>query len=704
MDPTSGVGPPRSESLKRSPSMPRALPFIVLLAILLRLFVLHEDFDAVSIPAYELSATGNLAKIESAVEGGIPIHRYYDNCGARLVAGYCGAALYEAVDDSYLTLKIVPMAFGLLGLLLLWWLLDRHFDRRTANLAALLFATVPPTLVRFSMIAMGSHFEALPFQFAVWLVFLDTHARGVPRGRLFATGVAAGFSVFVSFGAVVLLSILAVQHLLMRGAMRTIRDLAVVTPGLLLGLAPLIWIQVRTGGRPITFAAENIDVTMIESATAKAREFVTDILPHAATFADVGPIPGGALDALLLILYSTAWVVVLADVLRDRARPGLDRWKLLPPLLHLPVFTLFLLATNFNFDAYGEFTEVGRFRYLVPSFAFASVLVAAAATRTPHPARRLLGMVTLLLAPAALCIATEDGHAGLGSRYPGHSIRNHARIVLKDAPREVDTGRFVLEPATWREELTRFDQPMRREVLFGLGHLLALDVELCDGRVTADDLLTILHAFPPEDRIDVARGAGSLLRTLPLREGGAAAPTLEALTTTGEPLAHHVAVGMALPFRVVLRRDVEEVLERNARLRRIVPPRLQPAFTRGVGLCAGLLTQDLGIDLPTIVRLRNEARVPDRPPDPEFWFGVGVAYAEAAATLSADVLDPVPPPDRRHVWTGYGTGLRRRLGEEGVRARWEQLLDAAPPPERAALRRGLAWNRGPIPMSITATR
>src|SRR5690606_18569219 len=59
-----------------------------------------------------------------------------------------------------------------------------------------------------------------------------------------------------------------------------------------------------------------------------------------------------------------------------------------------------------------------------------------------------------------------------------------------------------------------------------------------------------------------------------------------ALREAAATLAHPVAVGLALPFRIVLHRDLASVLARNAQLTKAVPPPLRSAFARGLGASA----------------------------------------------------------------------------------------------------------------------
>src|SRR5690606_15733971 len=118
-----------------------------------------------------------------------------------------------------------------------------------------------------------------------------------------------------------------------------------------------------------------------------------------------------ALDLAFLLVLVVAWIRIARDLVRAR-RTGARRppsagvpSPVLTVLLHFPVFLAFALVTRFDFDTYGAHTEVGRYRYLVPSFAFAAVLLAAALRGPRSPVRFALAAACLLFAFAGSFVA-----------------------------------------------------------------------------------------------------------------------------------------------------------------------------------------------------------------------------------------------------------------------------------------------------------
>jgi len=652
-------------------TLSRTLLAAVALYLGLRLAVLFLGFDAVAIPAYELTAVGNIAKIESVAGDACPLDLHYDNCGARLVVGLVGAGLFSVFGDSYLTLKMVPLLFGLVALVLLWTLLDRHFDRRTADLAAVLFATIPPTLVKFSVLAMGSHFECLPFLFAVWLAFLEAHERRCSRRSLVICGALAGFSVFVYFGSFLFLAALLVQHCVTRGPRQSARDAVPTLAGFLVGAVPLFWIYARTNGRPLAFAREQFGAA--ESAPAATRsftEFFTNVLPNSSTFDGIGPLSATALGAALILAYIVAWLVAGARLRRAEASAA-RRWNILPVLLSFPLFLFVLAVSNFDFSAYGPFTEVGRYRYLVPQFAFASVLLAWAATQLGDKVRTASAIAAVLIGATSTWATVEKSGGGRGGAYAGHAMQAHARSVMRDVERDDETGRIVLDPETWLARTKLLPSPMCHDTLFGLGYLIALDAAASGVALTENDLRSIQRAFPRLHRTAVARGLGSQLR---LQTSGSRAhvrESLDKLAATNLQQARAVAHGLPLLFRSPLGRDTEMILAHLESATQSAPASLKPHVIRGLGHQVGRMWRvgppirgdviDGWIDE---MRLRESA---------DFWFGVGCSYAETETPPPASHRRAFAAGSVAEFWKGYGFELSTRHGPNGLRALWPAL-------------------------------
>ncbi|MFG0320413.1 MAG: hypothetical protein ACF8XB_24290, partial [Planctomycetota bacterium JB042] len=207
-----------------------------------------------------------------------------------------------------------------------------------------------------------------------------------------------------------------------------------------------------------------------------------------------------------------------------------------------------------------------------------------------------------------------------------------------------------------------------------------------------------------EDRVDVSRGVGSHLRLVPSGGEDALARTLSELARLDPDVAHHVTLGLALPFRTYLRRDVDAVRWRDRRLAQFVPPELSAASLRGRGLGAGRRLLRVGQPVEDVVADLS-APAPDSPGEAaELWFGLGVAHGEEDTAFADALVQAVPDAHRDDLWCGYGAGLRHRLGEVGVRDRWRPLHEGTPPACRQALERGLRWNRVSTPIVLRPRR
>ena len=318
----------------------------------------------------------------------------------------------------------------------MWWILARHFSRTAANIAALFFACTPATLTKFSVMAMGSHFESLFFQLIVLAVFLHIHRSGGAERRrgvpwyLAAVGLAAGFCTFFYFGSGVILAILALLHLALRGIKRASLDLAWVLPGFVLGISPLIWINVKTGGRAGSFLDAKFQAgqeSALERWGARSEHFFSDVLPRAGAFEDLGPIPGQVAEWALIVCLAAAWIWLGLEWLRGRGArlDPFERHKSAPFLLYFPLLVVFIGATTIEFKPYAAPVEAAEFRYLVPHFTYGAMLIGVAVASL-----RARGGVLAFAGTSLATVALGDGSVLLADRRlvlrtpgPGKSLR-----------------------------------------------------------------------------------------------------------------------------------------------------------------------------------------------------------------------------------------------------------------------------------------
>lgn len=664
----------------------RALWLAAALYLFFRAFVLHTNFDAVAIPNFELPVMGNLAELGSSAESGAPLGRYYDNCGGQVLTGLLAAPLYALFGDRYLTLKLVPLALGLATLWIVWRILARHYDRRAADVFALLFVLGPPTLAKYSLLAKGNHFENLAFQVLALGLALRALARGSRPLDVFLAAAALGFALFVYFGTVVLALLVALLFVAVRGR-RVVRDLAPAAAGFALGLAPLVWFQIAADGQPLAFLR-----TRLRGAPrggwsgfeGRLAAFFTDVLPRAGVFEALGPVSRQAAEALFLALFALAWCVLAivgarrvwrlrvgapSPDLRAQEARRLEAWKLAPFVLYLPCFALAISAARFDFDLYQVPVEVGTYRYLVPHFLVALCAMALAASelwKRGGFARGLAGaLATGALATGAFTLPIADwsgAQKGYAARYVGHCFVQYPNVVLRDpARRSVGKG-IPWNTARVTRELAGLSPAHRREAWIGVGHYAAWAQRL--ERPSAEpflDLDALVAPYPAEFREELARGAGSYLRRFAFESGERerVGRELASLERAANPLVPALAEGLCLDVRYPLVRRDPTLVGESAELEPLVPPALLPDYFRGRGVQIGRIA-GRGLEPDLALAHWTIEQVPHERAD-AFWSGYGRGLVEGAEGAAFDPRAEalVPESQRARVREGEAEASAR---------------------------------------------
>ncbi|MBI5434721.1 MAG: glycosyltransferase family 39 protein, partial [Planctomycetes bacterium] len=457
------------------------VPVLLILAaavyVVLRCLLLATRPDTVAMPVYELATIGNLAAVTASGEGTAPLASYYDNCGGHLITGLLGAASYRVFGESYLALKLVPFALGLVALVLAWRIADRCFGRGAAAVTAFAFALPPPTLFKYSLLAKGNHFENVAFQLiVVWLV-LGLSASRARRTRLCAAGVAAGFAVFLYFGSALMLVALCAAHVVAVSVRRAVRDVPLAALGCAFGLAPLAWIERATAGRASAFAEAKLggEAGLFDGFGARLAAFLGDVAPNAGAFEAFAGLPASYAERAYLAAFVVAWCCALVALLRRSEGEPAARAAFAPFVLYPLLFLVAVGASTFDFDVYAKPVEVGRYRYLVPHFAFATILFGAAlawAWRRRGAWRLGAGALgTACFGASLFTLATIDwsfAETGVIEGYAGSWFRYYPNVALQptfDAPR----GEPTWDPAVLPANVARLSPPHRRDVYEGVG-------------------------------------------------------------------------------------------------------------------------------------------------------------------------------------------------------------------------------------------
>ncbi|MDP6519301.1 MAG: glycosyltransferase family 39 protein, partial [Planctomycetota bacterium] len=699
--------------------------------------VLHTAFDSVSLPNYELTLTGNIAKIWLTGWSGAPLHQYYDNCGGHLATGLFAIPFFGAFGDSYLVLKLVPVALGAGTIVLMWLLLTRHFGRCAANLAVFLFVLGPPTLTKYSMLAKGNHFENLFFQLLSFWLFYRMHTAENKRPWLIAWAASAGFAIFFYFGSGALIALLGILHLLIRGPRQTLRDVLLSIAPFVVGLSPLLWVHFSSDARPGNFLYNKFGTgSQASRFFERTQNLVTDILPRSGVFEDLGPIRGTWAEWVLLALFLIVWCAALPSILRGvgRALAGWRRPKgsaevertgererfealrLFPLFAYLPFFILVYGASSFHFDAYGPPVEVGQFRYLVPHFTYSAMLLAivaggwiASQSALWRGAGRALAGTGLALGIFAIALVDWSfAETGLGTRYPGYDYSYYNNTILRDSMPDEVSGQLTWDFERVRAQLADFPLEDQHEIAFGIGHHCAWAQSLPglgEKQVITPahfDLVQLLAPFPrPELQPDIARGGGSFLRRLMKINGGRKKlrKHLQELASSGHPMAPYVIEGLSRSSEYSLARLTAKRLGTSQALSEVMPPEFAWVWRRGQGSqCGRLMARGIPADLALVEKLGAGMSVAAQP---EFWFGVGIGWGQIGDSLPSDWRSLVPEGFRVLALQGFGRELRHRLDAAQSAPRFKELARQLEQAESAAFDGGLRWpGEYPVPAPL----
>ena len=710
----------------------RRFPLPLLLALLLylgfRALVLATNFDAVSIPIYELTNIGNLAHVVVGGWRGAPLQQYYDNCGGHLATGLLAVPFYALFGESYLILKLVPLLLGVAVMGLIWVVLSRWFDRRAAILAVFLFALGPPTLTKYSLLAKGNHFENLPFQLLCLATFYGLHSSSKKTVWILAHGLCAGFAIFFYFGSMALIALLALTHVAIRGPARGLRDFALALPAFLIGLAPLLWVHFTSGSRPGGFLESKFSGRArppLSEVWQRIEGFFSDTLPRASVYEDLGSWSGSGrvADGLFLAVFALAWLVLAVRLVRDamhvfsRKRSGSiasesERFLAFasaPLVLYLPLVVVIVGAGNIKFDAYGPPVEIGTYRYLVPHLLFAILVIAIASSwllsaknglqRTAGGALTLGACVTTAF--TLPLVDPSPSTAGAGLHYPGWSMHFYNNVLMRDAVVDPRSGRLDWDWEHLNEQIDEFEPTVRHELWFGAGYHAANALTLRAKRATtppALDLDRLLRDIPVKARGDVAHGAGSWLREYVGRgETGLAflESELERVVQNTDPHAAWVIEGLGMPFDFPLARATGPALRTTGELSGLVPAGFEWAWRRGLGRhCGALLARGFDQDRKRVQRVGSalpETQALD------FWYGVGLGLSAggAAHPRPEAALASVPAAWKTVVLQGYGAGMRHGLGAEACTELLSDLQSGLEPSQAEALVRGARWESYP---------
>ena len=596
--------------------------------VALRAAILITAFEQVVMANYELYPMGTMPKALS-LGGDFPLYLYYDNAAGQLLTGLLAKLSFALFGETYLALKLVPASMGLAALVVVWAIANLLWGRRAAAVAAMAFALGPTELAtKYSLLASGNHFENLFFtSLALFCHYGLQRSAASRRPRwLFAAGFSAGFALFVFLGAIIPVGLVVLANLGIRGWLDALRDLRHWLPGFLLGIAPLVLLNLLAGGGASGFLYAKFGAggsASLAQVQERIQAFVSSDVFEAGFHGEWLGLDWRWPSALLLGCMAYAWLLALPAALggvlaglrgafcwkREASAQAAAAHRLeLAPLVFLaPLAALAFGLSDLRIDRWPAPLGVAGFRYFLPIFLTGILLLGALVGRSAGLWRKGAWLVAGLACLTGLWnlryLDLANPQPGLGSKYAGYNFVQAARGLCG--------ANHKLDQETRISYVDSFPDYFRRQLYRGLGYHEAQFQIIKDQqrakqkglldwiRVSSLDLDALTAGYPPEMNAPIARGAGEGLRSLAQsgRAGFLAlAPHLERLLQSKHALAPLVLEGSAVQGDCPpTSKRAAFLLERNLGLLSNVSPAVKPHVARGIGRMGGLL---LARDLP----------------------------------------------------------------------------------------------------------
>ncbi len=593
-----------------------------------------------------------------------------DYSGGSLVVGLLAAPLFALLGPRLLALKLVPLAFSLATLVLLFIYLRHLTDERTALLGGALFVLSPPAFTQLSWLAMGFHSESLLFSMLLLLAFERLGWDGRFRGSwLVAFGVLSGLGFWFTY-ITALTTLACLVAWLARRSGNGRRDLLPLVVSLTIGLTPWLAYNLIHGFAGLNIPSVEWPLEASESMGTRLRFLLERLvlvpgigLPYSLGFPTVAGLPGPLLDFLYCAIAALA-VASALGALRRRLTPAM-----VPLWVYPGIFLLAYVVTGVTIPHGGHIIET---RYFPPLHLIGLIIVTVALVHAP--AGRLLAALLLALgalgqgtlvfqhsAPGVLHYAgVSYGQLGFlwQSRRP-LGVENADQLWPRLAAFRPDRARLVFSGfvdggfAQWAGDLARMprfvaETPVAYRTLLaeGLGYAAGLRHGADAGGVAR-----AVTSAPEEGRDHFFRGlSGGLAAALAERP----AEYLERIAAVGVPYRHHFYTSLG----VVLRRCYAS--RPSEPCPTAVPPtsgfdgEAQAAFYRGLGQASvAIRSRDEGSSFLLFV-----ADVVPPTYHGDFFWGMGWAVREVFTEDRARAVD----------WIGRLPVAGRPRALEGLRA------------------------------------
>jgi hypothetical protein len=371
---------------------------------------------------------------------------FYGQAYLGALEAYCAAVVFRVLGPSLESLRLVPFAFSLALMALVFRFTYRAYSVATARWATALVAVAPMYFLQWNLKARGGFVEHVVLVFVVMILFWRFHIEHDRRSSLgLALGFAAGVAIWVNQLAI---AYLAAMGAVLLFSTRDRRGLLPLAFGLLLGAAPLLAYNVVHPLATVKALARKaivlnrVPVEERDNAWA-ARGIVKRLqaIPQGAGKLGLvfGVPPGEGLERLglssdersggpLTPMRGRLWpipaLVFGLACFASRPRRGADGFEPVGSTVLLGVLTLVTVVVGYVSP-----------RYMLPVYPLAAVMAAVLLTRLAGRGRgwMLVGVAAVLVFNAAgwLDAVATRGETGR-ERTDGQALLDHLRSLGVD--------------------------------------------------------------------------------------------------------------------------------------------------------------------------------------------------------------------------------------------------------------------------------
>jgi hypothetical protein len=338
----------------------RAAGLVLLVYVLARLLPLAACADLFNYNE-EFAKSAAARALTSGIELPWQHLAYMPHEGGGFLVSLLEVVAFALIGPSVLAVKLVAVVFGACILAAVLQLAREHCSPRAAWFVAVAFVLAPDPFVRFSLIPVGTHYEAMLFValvllFALRLLRAET---GRPRDAILL-GLSAGFGLYVSLQMLAALLAVALAFVVRRRFRVATRETGLALGAFVVGALPL-WIMLATVGKSVIVIRGEAPVGEGIGPLRAAASLVTPLTSS-----------GDPLVWLHALLFAA--VIVLGVAWRERA-PRLVA-------LYLAVFALAYSASSLAHEFDPDFVRpfLGVLRH-APLWMFATLLAADGCAR-----------------------------------------------------------------------------------------------------------------------------------------------------------------------------------------------------------------------------------------------------------------------------------------------------------------------------------